>query len=478
MGEIKGFIKYKRKDVEKESPESRVKHFNEFTLPLKEADITVQGARCMDCGIPFCQSGCPVGNIIPDWNDLVYRNQWASAAERLFKTNNFPEFTGRVCPAPCENSCVLAINQPAVTIKNIELSIIEKAFGEGWVTPRPPKIRTGKRVAVIGSGPSGLAAADQINKYGHVVTVYEKNETPGGLLRFGIPDFKLEKWVIERRLKVMYEEGVNFITQTNIGIDIPIKDLAKQYDAIVLCGGAEQPRDMPVPGRELEGVYFAMQFLSRQNRVNAGQLIEPVEAISAKGKKVVVLGGGDTGSDCVGTSIRQGAASVQNFELMPRSPKERTEDNPWPQWAFIERASSSHEEGCERDFSILTKRFSGVDGRLKKLHCVRVEFSAKDPVTGRQQMKEIEGSEFEVEADLVLLALGFTGPVKNGMLDELRVDIDERGNVKTGTDRMTNIPGVFAAGDMRRGQSLVVWAINEGRAAAESVNRFLSEPLR
>lgn len=475
MGDVKGFMKYSRKDFKKEPATDRVRHWKEFYLKMPEDDLKTQGARCMDCGVPFCQDGCPIGNIIPDWNDLVYRDRWQEAIERLHKTNNFPEFTGRVCPAPCENSCVLAINEPAVTIKNIEVSIVEKAYDEGWIKPQPPKKRTGKKVAVVGSGPAGLACADQLNKAGHTVTVFEKNEVFGGLLTLGIPDFKMEKWVVERRLKRMADEGVKFKAKTCVGKDLPAKKLVDDFDAVVLCGGAEQPRDLPVPGRELTGVHFAMDFLAQQNRRNAGQTIPETEEITAKGKHVVVLGGGDTGSDCIGTSNRQGALSVTNFELLPRPPKERPEDNPWPNWAFIDRTSTSHEEGVERTFAVMTKSLSGEKGAVKKLHAVKLEFGEKDPQTGRRPMSEVPGSEFTIEADLVLLAMGFLGPVKNGLIDELKVDLDERGNVKTDGRRMTSVPGVFAAGDMRRGQSLVVWAINEGRTAAEHVHAYLAD---
>lgn len=477
MGDVTGFIKHKREDFHKLPVKKRTKQWKEFYEKMPEVKLKDQASRCMDCGVPFCQSGCPINNIIPDWNDLVYRNRWREAYQRLAKTNNFPEFTGRVCPAPCENACTLAINQDAVTIKNIEVTIIEKAFSEGWVTPHPPEFRTGKKVAVVGSGPAGLACADQLNKAGHTVTVYEKNEVIGGLLSLGIPDFKMEKHIVERRLDVMRKEGVEFKTNSNIGKDIDPVELQNEFDAIVLCGGAEHARDLAIEGRHLEGILFAMNFLPEQNKINRNILNESQRTISAKGKKVIVLGGGDTGSDCIGTAIRQGAASVKNYELLAKPPKERTPDNPWPQWAFIERTSTSHEEGCERDFGILTKSFSGANGKVEKLHAVRVDFSEKEPTTGRPIMKEIPDTEFEVEADLVLLALGFLGPVKNELFDRLGIELDQRGNVETNENRMTNIPGVFAAGDMRRGQSLVVWAINEGRTAAECVNKFLSEPV-
>jgi len=473
MGEITGFIKYQRKDFKKEPIPERLRHWKEFYKEMPQEDMAKQGARCMDCGVPFCQSGCPIGNIIPDWNDLIYRDHWKEAIERLHKTNNFPEFTGRVCPAPCENACVLAINEPAVTIKNIEVSIVERAYKEGWIKPSIPKIRSGKKVAVVGSGPSGLACADQLNKAGHTVTVFEKNEVLGGLLTLGIPEFKMEKWVVERRLKRMEKEGVKFRTKVHVGLDIPAKDLLNEYDALVLAGGAEAPRDLTVGGRELKGVYFAMEFLTQQNRLCLGQKIDEKDRISAEGKKVVVLGGGDTGSDCIGTANRQGATLVMNFELLAKPPKERDTDNPWPQWAFVERTSTSHEEGVQRDYAIMTKGLSGEDGKLKKLHAVRLKFGEKDPATGRRPMEEVPGSEFTVEVDLLLLALGFLGPVKKGMLEELNVELDPRGNVKTDDNRMTSVPGVFAAGDMRRGQSLVVWAINEGREAAKGVHQYL-----
>ena len=475
MGDVTGFIKYNREDFHKESVVERLKHWKEFYKPMPEGDLKNQGARCMDCGIPFCQEGCPIGNIIPDWNDLVFRDRWQEAIERLHKTNNFPEFTGRICPAPCENSCVLGINAPPVTIKNIEVSIIERAYQEGWVKSEPPKKRTGKTVAVVGSGPAGLACADQLNKAGHKVTVYEKNEYPGGLLILGIPNFKLEKWVVERRLKRMEVEGVKFKIKTNVGVDIKAAELREKFDAIVLCGGAEQPRDLPVAGRNLKGVHFAMDYLAQQNRINAGQNVSSKARISAEGKNVVVLGGGDTGSDCVGTANRQGAKVVRQFELLARPPKDRNPENPWPQWAFIERTSTSHEEGVERDYSIMTKKFSGEKGAVKKLHGVKLQFGPKDPQTGRSAMTEVPGSEFTVDADLVLLAMGFLGPVQNGLLQDFGVELDERSNVKADQNKMTSVPGVFTAGDMTRGQSLVVWAIHEGRAAARGAHSYLMQ---
>lgn len=476
MGDVTGFMKYDRRDFKKQTVGERLKHWAEFNKAMPEETLKTQGARCMDCGIPFCQDGCPIGNIIPDWNDFVFRGLWEAAFKRLRKTNNFPEFTGRVCPAPCENACVLGINDPPVTIKNIEVSIIEKAYKKGWVKPRPPKVRTGKTVAVIGSGPSGLACADQLNKAGHTVTVYEKNEVLGGLLSLGIPDFKLEKSVVDRRLKYMAKEGVKFKTKVNVGVDVSVREVRKKFDCLVLCGGAQQSRDLPVEGRDLKGVYFAMEFLTQQNQVNRGKKIGSGKRISAKNKHVIVLGGGDTGSDCVGTSNRQGAVSVKQFELLPRPPKDRGPNNPWPQWALIERTSTSQEEGVERDYCVMTKKFSGENGVLKKLHAVRLEFGDPDPETGRRSMTEIPGSEFEVDVDLVFLAMGFTGPVKSGMIEELGVELDERGNVKADQNKMTGIPGIFTAGDMARGQSLVVWAINEGRTAAKGVHQYLMAP--
>ena len=473
MGEPKGFLKYPRQDYTRKPVDERLKHWDEFVELPAEADLQKQGARCMDCGIPFCQWGCPIGNIIPSWNDLVYKGQWKDALERLYKTNNFPEFTGRICPAPCENSCTLSINDPAVTIKNIELAIIERGYADEIIKAEPVKNRNGMKAAVVGSGPSGLACADQLNKKGYKVTVYEKNEYVGGLLTLGIPNYKLEKEIVARRVKRMEDEGVVFKTGVNVGVDIDPDELKEQHDAVVLCGGAEQPRDIPIPGRELKGVYFAMDYLSQQTRRLLGTKIDPQQAINAKGRRVVVLGGGDTGADCVGTANRQGAVSVKQFELMPKPPVERAGDNPWPQWALIYRTASSHEEGCERDYGIATKKFTGEGGVLKKLHAARLDWSEKDPVTGRFKMKEVAGSEFEVECDLVFLALGFLGPVKAGLLDKFGVQLDGRGNVKADANKMTSVAGVFTAGDMTRGQSLVVWAINEGRAAAEGVHNYL-----
>ncbi|MCF6269814.1 MAG: glutamate synthase subunit beta [Melioribacteraceae bacterium] len=477
MGEVKGFLKYNRLELKKESVENRITHYNEFLQPLTEEELKTQGARCMDCGIPFCQSGCPIDNLIPEWNDLVYRDRWQDAAKRLLSTNNFPEFTGRVCPAPCETSCVVSINRPAVTIKNIEKSIIEKAFNDGYIKPNPPKNRTGKQVAVVGSGPAGLASADQLNKRGHSVTLFEKNEVLGGLLTLGIPDYKLDKNIVERRINLMKLEGVEFKINCDIGKDIKLSELQKNFDAVVLCSGAEEPRDLKVEGRELDGIHFAMDFLKQQNRRNGNRNVIEKE-ISAKGKNVVVIGGGDTGSDCIGTSIRQGAKSVINLELMPQLPSERAKGNPWPDWALIDRVSTSIEEGCKREFAVMTKAFLGKDGNIEKLKIVKLKFGFPDPKTGRRSMTEIPNSEFEIEADLVILALGFLGTVKNNLLDELKIATDQRSNVIGDKGYMTNLNGIFTAGDMRVGQSLVVRAINEGRNVAESIDEYLMKEYK
>ena len=475
MGDVTGFQKYQREEFSKEPPEARKQHYKEFIACLSDEALQTQGARCMSCGVPFCHWACPVGNIIPEWNDLVYRGHWEEAVLMLHKYNNFPEVTGRICPALCEDSCVMELNQPAVTIRNIEVAIIEKAFREGWIKPNPPALRTGQRVAVVGSGPAGLACAEQLNKAGHTVTVFEKNEVPGGIMVLGIPDFKLEKWVIERRVDLMEKEGVLFKTGVCIGEDISIKYILKEHDAVVLSCGAEERRELNIPGRELKGVYQAMEYLMQQNRVNRGLVVDPSERITAHGKNVVVLGGGDTGSDCVGTANRQGAKSVRQFELLPRPPGERTDDNPWPQWAMVYRRSTSHDEGVEQDYAILTKELTGENGTLQKLHAVRLEWGPKDPQTGRRSFTEIPGSLFSVDCDLLVLAMGFTGPKKTKLFDELGLEQDQRGNLKADKNYMTNVPGVFAAGDMRRGQSLVVWAIKEGREAAHRVDKWLQK---
>lgn len=429
-----------------------------------------QAARCMDCGIPFCHQGCPLGNIIPDWNDLVYRDKWRDAIDRLHATNNFPEFTGRLCPAPCEAACVLGINNDAVTIKQIELEIIEHAFEHGWVLPEPAGVRTGKAVAIIGSGPAGLACAQQLARAGHDVTLFERDDRIGGLLRYGIPDFKMEKRFIERRMAQMQAEGVTFKAGVNIGTDIDARELVTQFDAICLTGGATHARNLEVPGRELEGVYFAMEYLPMQNKRNAGDEIPDDSFVSAKDKRVIILGGGDTGADCLGTAIRQGAREILQYEILARPPGERAEDQPWPTYPNVYRVSAAHEEGGLRDYSILTKSLSGENGKLKKLHAVRVEF-VND--AGRQVMREVPGSEFTEDVDLLLLAMGFLGPEKPGMIEQLGVELTDRGNVRADENKMTSVPGVFTAGDMTRGQSLIVWAIAEGRTAARGIDQYL-----
>lgn len=479
MGKITGFLELQRLEESHEAPQTRVRHWNEFVHALDDAAAGKQAARCMDCGIPFCHNGCPVNNIIPDWNDLVYRQEWRRALDVLHSTNNFPEFTGRICPAPCEAACTLNINDDAVGIKSIEHAIIDRGWERGWVVPQAPQRRSGKRVALVGSGPAGLACAQQLARAGHTVTVFEKSNRMGGLLRYGIPDFKLDKSLINRRLAQMEAEGVEFCASTYIGdnrhapegVAVRTPDsLNAEFDAIVLTGGAETPRDLPVPGRELGGVHFAMDFLRQQNEVNAGDRVS--RQISAKDKHVIVIGGGDTGSDCVGTSNRQGAASVTQFELMPRLPE--IEDRPltWPYWPARLRSSSSHEEGCERDWAVGTKAFEGRNGKVEKLVAARVEWF-RDKATGQMKMHEVEGSQFELKADLVLLAMGFTSPMKN-VLDAFGVEPDMRGNARADTQRYRcNVDKVFAAGDMRRGQSLVVWAIREGRQCARAVDEFL-----
>jgi glutamate synthase (NADPH/NADH) small chain len=472
-------MKYGRKVSGYQPVEERLKNYNEFLQILPPDEVKTQGARCMDCGVPFCHTGCPLGNIIPDFNDLVYRDQWHEASQRLHATNNFPEFTGRVCPAPCEAACVLGINEDPVAIKQIEMTIADRAFDEGWVVPEPPAVRTGKRVAVVGSGPAGLAAAQQLNRAGHLVTVFERADRPGGLLMYGIPDFKLEKWRVWRRVEQMQEEGVEFRCGVNVGSDVSTQTLRDEYDAIVLTGGATLGRDLAIPGRELAGVHYAMEFLPQQNKRNAGD--EVPGQIVAEGKDVIVIGGGDTGSDCDGTSNRQGAKSLTQFELLPLPPDlgkyprraERPANSPWPLWTQMLRTSSSHEEGCRREFSILTKEFLGDEqGRLRGLRTVRIEWY-QDPATGQQKFKELPGTEQEWPCQLALLAMGFVGPDKQGPIVDLGLELDGRGNVKTGADYMTSKPGVFAAGDLRRGQSLVVWAIHEGREAARSVDLWL-----
>lgn len=466
MGKPTGFMEFDRELPQRRPVAQRVNDWFEIYQDFPEEKLKAQGARCMDCGVPFCHNGCPVNNIIPDWNDLVYQGRWKDAVRRLHATNNFPDFTGRICPAPCEASCVLGINAPPVTIKNIEKSIVDRGFDEGWIKPEPPKFRTGKKVAVVGSGPAGLAAAQQLNRAGHWVTVYEKADRIGGLLRYGIPNFKLEKGVLDRRLKQLSAEGIRFVTKSHVGKTLPVEDLQHEYDAILLAGGAEHPRDLPVPGRELKGIHFAMEFLPQQNRRCEGDTVPDPLGILATGKHVVIIGGGDTGADCLGTSHRQKALSIHQFEIMPMPPQDRAPQTPWPLWPMQLRVESSHEEGGVRDWSIATQKFTGDDqGNVRQLHGIRVGPPPK--------FEPISGSEFTLDADLVLLAMGFTGPVRNGMLEQFGVVLDPRGNVATNDQYATSVPGVFAAGDMRRGQSLVVWAIAEGRKAAASVDTYL-----
>ena len=470
MGKLKAFIEIDRQKPPSRPISERVSDWNEVYLRYKTDDLRDQGARCMDCGIPFCHQGCPLGNLIPDWNDLVYRDKWQSAIERLHKTNNFPEWTGRLCPAPCEGSCVLAIDSDAVTIKSIELAIIERAFDENWIKPMPPATRTQKTVAIIGSGPAGLAAADQLNRVGHNVTVFEKSSRIGGLLRYGIPAFKMEKRFLDRRISLMEAEGVVFRTSVNVGADLSAEQIRHDYDAVLLAGGAGQPRDLKVPGRELTGVHFAMDYLTQQNRRNEGEVIPEEQAITATDKRVVIIGGGDTGADCLGTVHRQNARSVAQFELLPQPPDMRAPDNPWPLWPHIFRISSAHEEGGERVFSVSTDSFSGTDGQVSKLHGTKVEIIRED---GRMSFKPVPDSGFNMDVDLVLLAMGFVGPEREGLLAELDVKLTERGNVWRDTNWMTSQPSVFAAGDMQRGQSLIVWAIAEGRSAARGIDTHL-----
>ncbi|MFN0118837.1 MAG: glutamate synthase subunit beta [Elusimicrobiota bacterium] len=471
MGDIRGFIKIAKEDFPYRPVEERLKDYREVTIPLKEEKVKEQGARCMDCGVPTCHWGCPVDNLIPDWNDLAFRGRWQDALERLLRTNNLPEMTGRVCPAPCEAACVLGLIAPPVSIKMNEYSIIEKGFAEGWIKPEIPKTRTGKKVAVIGSGPAGLSAAQQLNRAGHLVTVFEKNDRIGGLLRYGIPDFKLEKKIVDRRVNLLKAEGIEFKTNANVGVNLKVEDLLKEFDALLLCGGSEKPRDLPVPGRDLKGIYFAMQFLPQQNKRVAGDKLNAQEEILATGKHVVILGGGDTGSDCIGTSHRQGAKSVTSFELLPKPPVDRPADNPWPEWPRTIRYSSSHKEGGMVDYNVLTKSFSGENGIVKKLNAVRLDW--KKDEKGQFKMIEIPGSEFSVDADLVLLAMGFVHPMREGMIQHLGVNLDPRGNVAVDSNHMTSKEGVFAAGDMAMGQSLVVRAIKQGRNAARGVDKYL-----
>lgn len=468
MGKITGFLEYSRETIGRRPVAERLNDWFEVYQPLPEDKTKLQGARCMDCGVPFCHTGCPLTNLIPDWNDLAYRGRWKEAIRTLHATNNFPEFTSRICPAPCEAACVLGINEPPVAIKTIERAIIDHAWGEGWIRPEPPTERTGKRVAIVGSGPAGLAAAQQLARAGHLVTVFEKADRVGGLLRYGIPDFKMEKHHIDRRMEQMRAEGVTFKTGVHIGVDISVKDLRKEFHAVLLAGGAEAPRDLKVPGRELKGIHFAMEYLPLNNKRNAGDTVPEESWISAEGKNVIIIGGGDTGADCLGTSHRHKAKSIRQFEIMPMPPAERSGSTPWPLWPLMLREESSHEEGGQRHWAILTTEFLGdAEGNVRALKAVEVGPAPR--------FEAIPGSEQEFAADLVLLAMGFVGPVKNGMIEQLGVTLDGRGNVKADENYMTSIPGVFAAGDMRRGQSLVVWAMAEGRKAAAGISEYLKE---
>jgi glutamate synthase (NADPH/NADH) small chain len=481
MGKPTGFKEFPRQTPSRKAVNLRILDWQEIYIPFgdqkaHEAKLSEQGGRCMDCGIPFCNNGCPLGNIIPEWNDLVFKNRWRDALAMLLKTNNFPEFTGRVCPAPCEEACVLGINEKPVTIKLVEQNIIDHAFAEGWIKPEPPATRTGKKVAIVGSGPAGLAAAAQLNKAGHNVTVFERADRIGGLLMYGIPNFTLEKEVVLRRVRLMEAEGIKFVTNANIGFNVKIEDLRKDFDAIILANGATKPRDLPVPGRDLAGIHFAMDYLPQQNKRNLGDDVP--NQITAKDKHVIILGGGDTGADCLGTAMRQGCKSVRQFELLPKPPDGRAADMPWPYWPMIYRSSAAHEEAADflggkdcRDFAINTKHFTGHNGAVKKLHGIRLEWEMSG--SRPSKMKEAPGSEFELDCDLCLLALGFVHPEHPGPIEQLGLAKDPRGNVQVNDNYMSSIPGVFAAGDIRRGQSLIVWAISEGRCAAHGVDQFL-----
>jgi glutamate synthase (NADPH/NADH) small chain len=471
MGKVTGFLEFKRDTQPYRPVAERVRDFKQVLLPFPADALRKQGARCMDCGIPFCHQGCPLGNLIPDWNDLVYRDRWKEASERLHATNNFPELTGTLCPAPCEGSCVLGINDDPVTIKAIELAIVDRAWEEGWIKPEPPVVRTGKTVAIVGSGPAGLAAAQQLARAGHAVTVFERDDRPGGLLRYGIPEFKMEKRVLDRRIRQMAAEGVTFVTGAHVGVTVEVARLRADFDALVLTGGATAPRDLPIPGREHAGIHFAMEYLTLQNRRCQGEAISDERFITARGKRVVIMGGGDTGADCLGTAHRQGARSVHQLEILPRPPEERAPDNPWPQWPNTYRVSSAHAEGGERVYSVSTRRFLGdAQGRVSALEAVEVELLREN---GRMAFTEKPGAELTLPCELVLLAMGFVGPERPGMLEALGVRLTERGTVWRDQRWMTSVPGVFTAGDMQRGQSLIVWAIAEGRSAARGVDGYL-----
>jgi glutamate synthase (NADPH) small chain len=476
MGKPTGFLEIERRDRGYDKPAARAKSWREFVQPLPQPELRAQAARCMDCGIPFCHEGCPVNNLIPNWNDLVYRDHWRQALAALHSTNNFPEFTGRICPAPCEAACTLNIDDNPVTIKTVECAIVDRGWQEGWITPQSAARPSGKRVAVVGSGPAGLTCAQQLARAGHAVTVFEKADRIGGLLRYGIPDFKMDKALIDRRVAQMTAEGVAFRTGVHVGVDVTVPALLGEFDAVAMTGGAELPRNLEVPGRNLEGVHFAMDYLPQQNRRNAGDdetRAAPSGTITARGKRVIVIGGGDTGSDCIGTAVRQGAVSVTQLEILPQPPDRENKGLVWPDWPLKLRTSSSQEEGCERDWAVLTKRAFGADGRLGGLDCVRVDWTRD--AAGRWSMREIAGSEFVLAADLVLLAMGFLGPVKTGMLAQSGAELDPRGNVRADTiDYRTSVAKLFAAGDMRRGQSLVVWAIREGRQCARAIDEFLT----
>lgn len=468
MGKTTGFKEYKRKTAKKRPVKDRIKDYKQIYLPMKEEELKEQGARCMECGTPFCSWGCPLGNLMPDFNDMVYNDDFESAFKRLYLTSNFPEFTGRVCPALCEGACTLGVNSDPVAIKELELGIIEKAFKENYIKPNPPKVRTGKNVAIVGSGPAGLAVAAELNSVGHTVTVFERHDRIGGLLRYGIPDFKLEKEVVDRRINLMEEEGIIFKTNTDIGNNYDVKELKENFDAVVLCGGSTVPRDLSIEGRDLEGIYFAVDFLTYINKKVAGDNVKPIDV---KDKNVLVIGGGDTGSDCIGTSIREGAKNVYQFEIMPKPPEERDETMPWPLYPRTLKTSTSHEEGSIREWCTETKKFIGENGKIKAIEAVKVEWGKDE--SGRFVPKEVEGSRFTREIDLVLLAMGFVHPQHEGLINSLGLQLDNRGNVCADENHMTSVKGIFTAGDMRRGQSLVVWAINDGRQAAKAVDEYL-----